>query len=104
VEFYHESVLEPTFSGCQFYSTVGEFRDSTHPGRREAVAHLRGVRELFRSLAEAAGSAESGQLADALMLIVGGLLTNGSALGPAGPVELAVPTAGSLIRQYCAGR
>lgn len=100
VEFYHESVLDPTFNGCPFYSTVSEFRDPAHPGRREAVAHLRGIRELLGSLAEAAGSAEPGQLADALMLIIGGLLANGSALGPAGPAELAVPTAESVIRRY----
>ena len=102
VEFYHEGVLDPAFSGCPFHSTVSEFRDATHPGRREAVAHLRGLRELFRSLAEAAGSAEPGELADALMLIVSGLLTNGSALGSAGPAALAVPTAESIIRRYCA--
>ena len=102
VEFYHESVLVPTYSGCPFYSTVSEFRDSDHPGRREAVAHLRGLRELLRSLAEAAGSTEPGELADALMLIISGLLTNGSALGPVGPAALAVPTAESIIRRYCA--
>lgn len=101
VEYYHESVLDRTFNGCPFYSTVSEFRDPAHPGRREAVAHLKGVRELFRSLAEAAGAAEPGQLADTLMVIIGGLLINGSALGPDGPVEQAVPAAENVIRQYC---
>ena len=101
VEYYHQSVLDQSYHGCPFYSTVSEFRDPAHPGRQVAVAHLRGVRELFRSLGEAAGADDPGRLADALMVVIGGLLINGSALGVDGPVGVAVATAEGLVRQHC---
>jgi AcrR family transcriptional regulator len=69
VEFYYDSVVNTAFHGCPFYCTLSEFRDHSHPGRQAAVAHLESVRQLFRTLAGAAGAADPGRLADALMLI-----------------------------------
>jgi AcrR family transcriptional regulator len=101
VEFYHQTAVSPAFHGCPFYATINEFRDTAHPGRREAIAHLEDVRERIHALAGATGATDPEWLADVLMLLIGGLLINGPALGSTGPAEFAVSAAASLIRQHC---
>ncbi len=101
VEFFHDSARDPGFHGCIYYNTSSEFRDSAHPGRQEAVAHLKRVHGLVRELSAQAGVADPDGLADAMMLIIGGLLANAEALGDTGPVRAALPTAEAVIRQFC---
>ncbi|GAA0209263.1 TetR/AcrR family transcriptional regulator [Saccharothrix mutabilis subsp. mutabilis] len=101
VEFIHDSVLADDFYGCVFYNTIAEFRDEDHPGRRAAVAHLERVRALLAHYGRDAGAEDPEGLADTLLLIIGGLLVNGTAFAGKGPAEHAVPTAAAIIRQAC---
>lgn len=101
IEFFSASARTPEFHGCVFYTTSSEFRDIGHPGRREAVEHLRRVRELMRDLGARAGAADPDGLADALMIVTAGLLANAEALGSAGPVLQALPAAEAIIARYC---
>ncbi|MDH2428359.1 TetR/AcrR family transcriptional regulator [Sphaerisporangium sp. TRM90804] len=101
VEMTYESAKSPNFHGCIFYNTSTEFRDSEHPGRRQALVHLQRMRERLGHLAETAKATDPDKLADALMLVIGGLYVNGAALGPEGPVVVSIPTARTLINRYC---
>lgn len=101
IEFFHESVQSPDFHGCIYYNTSSEFRDSDHPGRREAERHLRRLRDRLRDLGALAGAAEAEDMADALMLVIAGLLSNAEVLGTDGPSRMALTTAELLIRRYC---
>jgi AcrR family transcriptional regulator len=101
VEFIHDSTRADEFRGCVFYNTLGEFREEDHPGHREALAHLEKLRALLCGYARAAGAADPDALAEALMLIIGGLLVNGMAFGANGPAKHAVTVAESLIRASC---
>jgi AcrR family transcriptional regulator len=102
MEFFYESVQSPDFYGCIYYNTSSEFRDPEHPGRRESVLHLRRLRDWLRDLGALAGAPEAEDMADALMLVIGGLLSNAEVLGAAGPSRMAQATSELLIRQYCA--
>ncbi|GII76195.1 TetR family transcriptional regulator [Sphaerisporangium rufum] len=101
VELTAESARSPGFHGCVFYNTSLEFRDDDHPGRREALAHLRRMRDRLRVLGMEAGAERPDDLADALMLVIGGLYVSAAALGPDGPARVAVSTAETLIREHC---
>ncbi|MEV6683871.1 TetR/AcrR family transcriptional regulator [Streptomyces sp. NPDC051130] len=101
MEFLHASVREPDFHGCIFYTTSSEFRDPEHPGRREAKSHLQALRVWLRDKGALAGAADPDGMADALMLVVGGLLANGEVLGADGPARMALATAELIVRQYC---
>lgn len=100
IEFFYESARDPAFHGCIYYNTSSEFRDAAHPGRQEAVAHLRRVRGLMRDLSVQAEVADPNGLADSMMLIIAGLLANAEALGDGGPARVALRTAETVIRQY----
>ncbi|NDU73478.1 TetR family transcriptional regulator [Actinomadura sp. DSM 109109] len=101
VELTIEIAQGPDFHGCIFYNTASEFRDPAHPGRREARGHLERMRERLRSLARDAGAGEPDELADALMLLMGGIYASSSVLSPGGPASAALATARSLIDAHC---
>ncbi|MEU8797493.1 TetR/AcrR family transcriptional regulator [Spirillospora sp. NPDC048819] len=101
VELTLEIARSPDFHGCVFYNTASEFRDAEHPGRREARAHLERMRERLRSLARAAGAEAPEELADALMLLMGGVYVSTSVLGPTGPAAAALASARTLIEAHC---
>ncbi|MFG2566270.1 TetR/AcrR family transcriptional regulator [Streptomyces sp. NPDC048567] len=99
--FFYESVQSPEFYGCIYYNTSSEFRDPQYPGRVESVRHLRRLRDWLRDLGILAGASDAEDMADALMLVIGGLLNNGEVLGADGPARMAMPTAELVLRQYC---
>ena len=101
MEFFYESVRSPDFHGCIYYNTSSEFRDPAHPGRRESEQHLRRLRDWLRDLGALAGATEADDMADALMLVIAGLLSNGAVLGAEGPSRMALKTAELLVSQYC---
>lgn len=102
IEFVCDGVQNDDYHGCIFYNTLSEFRDLAHPGRQEAVEHLKCLRERLERHAAAAGSADPRGLADKLILIVGGVCVNGVAFGPNGPADHALSAAETIIRRYCA--
>ncbi|WP_055494218.1 TetR/AcrR family transcriptional regulator [Streptomyces sp. TP-A0356] len=101
MEFFYESVSAPDFRGCIYFNTSSEFRDPAHPGRVEAKLHLEKLRIWMRDLGATAGADDPESMADALMLVIGGMLANGEVLGASGPARMAVATAEAIIRQYC---
>lgn len=101
MEFLHASVREPDFHGCIFYNTSSEFRDPEHPGRREAKLHLQALRDWLRDKGALAGAVDPDGMADALMLVIGGLLANGEVLGVRGPARMALATAELIVRHHC---
>jgi AcrR family transcriptional regulator len=101
VEAVYDRVTSPDFHACVFYDAANEFRDAAHPGRRAAISHLRANREYLYQLARATSAREPQALADALVLIIGGILANGAALGPDGPARSAVKMAEAIIMLYC---
>ena len=88
----------PGFRGCAIRATNAEFRDADHPAHKVSVEYLTMVRSRFRDLAERADAHDPDQLADRIMLIVDGLLTNGAALGPDGAAQAAVAFATDVVR------
>jgi AcrR family transcriptional regulator len=100
VEHAQDSARGSDAHGCTFYNTSAEFRDPGHPGHREAVAHLRRLRERLCDLAAAAGATDPDALADMLMLIISGLYANAATLGPSGPAARSVAAARILIDQH----
>jgi AcrR family transcriptional regulator len=101
IEMALEISRAPDFHGCSFYNTAGEFRDPTHPGRLQALRHLEHMRARLRSLGSAAGAAEPEQLADSLMLLMGGIYASTSVFGASGPATAALTCAKSLIAANC---
>ena len=85
------------FRGCPVRSTQAEFRDAAHPVHKIAVDHLTAVRKRLRDLAEQAGAADPAQLADRLMLVIDGLLTNGAILGTNGSAAAAIDLAADIV-------
>jgi AcrR family transcriptional regulator len=100
MEMASRTVAEPEFAGCIFHNTSTEFRDPTHPGRQESVAHLTQIRDHFETLAAGAGADDPRTLADSLMLVLDGLYSSGSVHGIDGPARLAVPIAETLIQKH----
>ncbi|WP_367323335.1 TetR/AcrR family transcriptional regulator [Streptomyces sp. HUAS ZL42] len=101
MDFFYDSVGDPGFRGCIYFNTSSEFRDPEHPGRREARQHLEKVRAWLRDLGAQAGSHDPEAMADALMLVIGGMLANGEVMGAAGPARVAAATAEAIIGLYC---
>lgn len=100
VEHAQESSQGSGAHGCTFYNTTAEYRDLSHPGRREAVDHLGRLRERLYALAAAARATDPDALADMLMLIISGLYANAATLGPSGPAARSVAAARILIDQH----
>ena len=92
-----DDATSPGFRGCAVRSTQAEFRDAAHPVHKIAVDYLTAVRERLRDLAEQAGAADPAQLADRLMLVIDGLLTNGAVLGANGSAAAAVDLAADIV-------
>jgi AcrR family transcriptional regulator len=92
-----EDATKPGFRGCPIRSTQAEFRDAAHPVHKIAVDYLTAVRKRLRDLAEQAGAADPAQLADRLMLVIDGLLTNGAVLGTNGSAAAAIDLAADIV-------
>ena len=92
-----DDATKPGFRGCPIRSTQAEFRNAAHPAHKVAVDYLAALREQLRVLAEQAGAADSRQLADRLMLVIDGLLTNGAVLGTNGSAAAAVDLAADIV-------
>jgi len=64
----------PDYCGCAFTNTLAEFRDRETPEYKIASAHKEKLRDQIKSLVMAAGSIESEQCADQLMLLIEGAI------------------------------
>lgn len=101
IAFIYANAAMPQFSGCVFYNTANEFRTDDHPGHQEAVSHLRRLQEWMTQLAEKAGAPQPESLAAMLMLLIGGLLSNGAVLTPLPDEQTVLDTARQIIRTRC---
>jgi AcrR family transcriptional regulator len=93
-----EEAAVPGYRGCPMRNTRAEFPDPAHPAHQVSVAYVDAVRARLRELAERAGASDPGPLADRLMLILDGLLSNSAMLGPEGAAAAAVDFAQEVIR------
>jgi AcrR family transcriptional regulator len=88
----------PGYRGCALRNTHVEFPDRDHPAHRVSVEYVNEMRALLHELAEQAHARDPATLADRLMLILDGLLTNGALLGADGAAGAAVEFAEELVR------
>ena len=88
---------DPGFQGCAIRNTHAEFHDRAHPVHQVAVDYFRALRSRLRRLAKQAGATDPGALADRLLLVIDGLVTNSAILGPKGPAASAVALAADII-------
>jgi AcrR family transcriptional regulator len=91
-------VAGPDFRGCPFLNTHAEFPDPDHPAHQVAVDQLAEERALLRGIAEQAGAADPGALADRIVLILQGVNANAAVLGADGAATSAVAFADDVIR------
>jgi AcrR family transcriptional regulator len=97
VQLSADEAARPEFRGCPLRATNAEFKDAEHPARLASVSFLTRVRQRLLDLAVDAGAVDPAQLADRLMLVLDGLLTNAAVLGPTGASPAAVPLAGDIV-------
>jgi AcrR family transcriptional regulator len=90
--------LCPHYRGCALRNTFNEFPDPGHPARKVVVAQQEARRAQLRELATQAGADDPEALADRIILVLDGLLTSGSVLGPEGPAGAAVALAEQIVR------
>jgi AcrR family transcriptional regulator len=92
-----ETSSDPGYRGCALRNTHAEFADPDHPAHRIAVEHLEEMLANMHDLAERAGARDPAALANRLMLILDGLLSNAAILGNDGAAAEAVAFAEDVI-------
>jgi AcrR family transcriptional regulator len=97
-----DEVAQPGYRGCSLRKTHLEFPDPGHPAHRIAVRYVEDLRHRLHDLAHRAGARDPDVLADRLLLILDGLLTNGAVLGASGAAGAAVGLAEELVREATA--
>lgn len=85
------------YRGCALRNTHTEFPDPEHPAHRVSVEYLEELRALLHDLAQGTGAPAPGALADRIMLIIDGLLSNGAMLGSDGAASEAVSFAEDVV-------
>lgn len=85
------------YRGCALRNTHTEFPDPEHPAHRVSVEYLEELRALLHDLAQRTGAPAPGALADRIMLIIDGLLSNGAMLGRDGAASEAVSFAEDVV-------
>jgi AcrR family transcriptional regulator len=88
---------DPGFQGCAIRNTHAEFHDPDHPVHQVSADYFRSLQSRLRRLAKQAGAADPDGLADRLLLVIDGLVTNSAILGPKGPATSAVALAKDII-------
>ena len=97
-----DDVARPDFRGCALRNTHAEFPDRDHPAHRISVEHVADVRTRLHDLARRAGARDPDVLADRLLLILDGIVSNGAVLGASGAAAAAVDLAEELVRDATA--
>ncbi|CAH0299592.1 TetR/AcrR family transcriptional regulator [Roseomonas sp. CECT 9278] len=103
VEATAVEVAQPGVCGCPMLLAQAEFRDPEHPTYQVVADFKRGCRERIRSLAEQAGAAHPGALADQLSVIIEGAIAARSYLGEARAAETLRQCGTLLIEAGLAG-
>jgi AcrR family transcriptional regulator len=93
-----DDVATPGFRGCALRNTHAEFPEPDHPAHQVSVEFVRDLRAHLRELAERAGARDPEVLADRIMLIIDGLLLNGSVLGRDGAAAESVTFAQEVVQ------
>lgn len=93
---YRGRVAHVGFRGCLFVNAAAELSDD-HPGWDVIHRHKDSVRELLRSLAEAAGLAKPDRLADELFLVAEGAIVTAGIQRSEAPFAIAEHAAAQLL-------
>jgi AcrR family transcriptional regulator len=92
-----DEVTAPGYRGCAVRNTYTEFADPEHPAHGVSIEYLGEMRDLLQRLSVEAGARDPDVLADRIMLIIDGLLSNGATLGEAGAAAEATEFAADVI-------
>ncbi len=90
-------IATPRFRGCPFLNAAAEFPSPDHQARAVCRAHKAELRRRIEALAQAAGLADPGLLADQLTLVIDGAFANSQALGKHGPAHQLRQTGETLL-------
>ncbi|GAB3904300.1 TetR/AcrR family transcriptional regulator [Kibdelosporangium lantanae] len=93
-----ECAARPGFRGCTVRNTHAEFPDEGHPAHEISVAYYDRTRADLADLAERAGAADPGTLADRLLLIIDGLNASAAVRGDQSAARSAVAFARDVVR------
>ncbi len=85
------------FRGCPFLNATAEFPDPGHQARAVCREHKAELRRRIEMLAQAAGLANPGLVADQLALVIDGAFANSQALGKQGPAHHLQQTGETLL-------
>jgi AcrR family transcriptional regulator len=91
-------IAAPRFRGCPFLNAAAEFPSPDHQARAVCREHKAELRRRIKALAQAAGLADPGLLADQLTLVIDGAFANSEALGKHGPAHQLGQTGETLLR------
>jgi len=67
----------PGFRGCPFINAAAEYADPDHPVRRVVDAHRRWFRQAIQDLLDEINVADSGRVADQLVMLRDGAMVSG---------------------------
>lgn len=90
----------PGYRGCGLSNAAIEYPEAKHPGRGVAVAHKQAMRERLRDLTRSMGVRKPKKLADALLLLIEGVLVTGQLFDEDGPAVAARGAAEALIAAH----
>lgn len=91
-----ERVSAPGFRGCPVRSAYAEFPDADHPAHQLAVEHYTAMAAQIHDIARRTEARDPRQLAERIMVVIGGLNTNGPVLG-APATQAAVALAEEIV-------
>lgn len=86
------------FRGCAFLNAGLALPDHEHPAHEAVRRHKGGLRSLLRAEAERAGHPQPERAADALVVLVEGVLVSGALRPETHPAQAAAPLAAAVLR------
>jgi AcrR family transcriptional regulator len=81
VDYIAGRATTPGYRGCPFINFAAEFPDPSHPGHQTVEENKQEMRRRLVELTKAMGARDSGQLADALFLLIEGAYASSQTLG-----------------------
>ena len=96
-------IATPEVLGCAFLSAASEFPELGQSSHQMALAHKQKVKTQFQALAQAAGAAQSEQLAEQLLLLLNGAFATKRVFGSLeNPTRQLAATANIVIDAHLA--
>lgn len=100
-EVLAEDTAGTGYRGCPMLNANTEFPEGAHPAHLVAVDHKQKVRDWLHSLAEQAGAADPGRLAEELLIVLNGAYATAAVLDGGAYGNRALGLARRLIDEAC---